>query len=125
MTILVAHSTTPESAAALEAAYAESERRNNEEILVFILDGDEPDVSAATARGLTVGFRHPKELDRDPVGGLVDVGTELDASVLVIGIKHRTATGKLLFGSAAQRILLDATCPVLAVKAAQGSAGTR
>lgn len=119
MTILVAHSTTPESAAALEAAYGESERRANEEIVVFILDGDEPDVSAATARGHTVSFRHPKEFDRDAAGGLVDVATELDASVLVIGIKHRTATGKLLFGSTAQRILLDATCPVLAVKVPQ------
>lgn len=54
------------------------------------------------------------------MGGVVDAATALDASVLVIGIKHRTATGKLLFGSSAQRILLDATCPVLAVKVAQG-----
>ncbi|CAM3728558.1 MULTISPECIES: universal stress protein [Tsukamurella] len=120
MTILVAHSTTPESAAALQAAYAESERRGREEIVIFILDGDEPDIANAAERGLAVTFRHPKELDRDPVGGLVDAGTELDASVLIIGIKHRTPTGKLLFGSSAQRILLDATCPVLAVKVNQG-----
>jgi nucleotide-binding universal stress UspA family protein len=36
--------------------------------------------------------------------------------VLVIGIRHRSAVGKLLMGSAAQRILLDVDCPVLAVK---------
>ncbi len=119
MTILVAHSDTPESAAALDAAYAESERRGKEDVIVFILDGDEPDVSAGTDRGIAVTFRHPDERDRDPVGGLVDVGSSLDASVIVIGIKHRTATGKLLFGSSAQRILLDATCPVLAVKVPQ------
>lgn len=119
MTVLVAHSTTPESAAALTAAYAEAERRK-EEVIVFILDGDEPDVSEVTARGLAVTFQHPQEFEKDPVGGLVDAASAMGASVLVIGIKHRTATGKLLFGSSAQRILLDATCPVLAVKVPQG-----
>ena len=37
--------------------------------------------------------------------------------LIVIGLRHRTAVGKLLMGSVAQRILLDARCPVLAVKA--------
>ena len=109
-----------ESAAALEAAYLEAERRNGEPVVVFVLDGDAPDVSEATARGLDVTVEHPKEYEKDPVGGVVDAATALGASVLVIGIKHRTATGKLLFGSSAQRILLDATCPVLAVKVSQG-----
>ncbi|WP_369135946.1 universal stress protein, partial [Modestobacter sp. I12A-02662] len=36
--------------------------------------------------------------------------------VLVIGVRRRTAVGKLLMGSAAQRILMDVDCPVLAVK---------
>ncbi|BDH56816.1 universal stress protein [Tsukamurella sp. PLM1] len=84
-----------------------------------MLDGAAPDVSDAQARGLTVSVEFPKEYEKDPVGGVVDAATRLDASVLVIGIKHRTATGKLLFGSSAQRILLDATCPVLAVKVPQ------
>ena len=40
-----------------------------------------------------------------------------DAELIVIGMRHRTAVGKFLMGSTAQRILLDAPCPVLAVKA--------
>jgi nucleotide-binding universal stress UspA family protein len=47
---------------------------------------------------------------------VIDVAVEVDASVLVIGLRHRTAVGKLLMGSTAQRILLDCPCPVLAVK---------
>ncbi len=40
-----------------------------------------------------------------------------DAGLLVIGLRKRTPTGKFLLGSNAQEILLDAPCPVLAVKA--------
>ena len=54
---------------------------------------------------------------RDVGDALLDVAEEVDASMLVIGIRHRSPVGKLLMGSTAQRILLDARCPVLAVKA--------
>ncbi len=44
------------------------------------------------------------------------------AEVLVIGLRRRTAVGKLLLGSAAQRILLAIKWPVLAVKGPPTSA---
>ncbi|MGY1730465.1 universal stress protein [Geodermatophilus sp. SYSU D01045] len=44
------------------------------------------------------------------------VADEVDASVSVIGLRRRSPVGTLLMGSAAQRILLDATRPVLAVE---------
>ncbi|MBF0688381.1 MAG: universal stress protein [Cellulomonas sp.] len=57
---------------------------------------------------------------RDIAEELVAIADEVGASLLVIGIRHRSPVGKLLLGSTAQRILLDARCPVLAVKAAEG-----
>lgn len=34
----------------------------------------------------------------------------------LLGIRHRTAVGKLIMGSVAQRVIIDARCPVVAVK---------
>jgi len=44
------------------------------------------------------------------------VANETDADLIVIGLRRRTPVGKLILGSNAQRILLDAPCAVLAVK---------
>ena len=54
---------------------------------------------------------------------VLDVASEVDATLIVIGIRRRTAVGKLITGSTAQQILLDADCPVLAVKARPAPTG--
>jgi nucleotide-binding universal stress UspA family protein len=48
---------------------------------------------------------------------LLQVADETGAELIVIGLRKRTPVGKLIMGSNAQRILLEARCPVLAVKA--------
>lgn len=35
---------------------------------------------------------------------------------VVIGVKKRSRVGKLLFGSTAQKVIIDAKCPVISVK---------
>jgi nucleotide-binding universal stress UspA family protein len=55
----------------------------------------------------------------DPADDLINVATEVDADFIVIGLRRRSPVGKLILGSNAQRVLLDAPCPVLAVKAAE------
>ena len=52
----------------------------------------------------------------EPSEDLLSVADELGADLIVIGLRRRTPVGKLILGSNAQRILLDASCPVLAVK---------
>jgi nucleotide-binding universal stress UspA family protein len=55
----------------------------------------------------------------DPADDLVNVATEVIADIIVIGLRRRSPVGKLILGSNAQRVLLDAPCPVLAVKASE------
>ena len=52
----------------------------------------------------------------DPAEDLISVAEEEKADFIVIGLRRRSPVGKLILGSNAQRILLDASCPVLAVK---------
>ena len=55
--------------------------------------------------------------DMDPAEDLINVADEVAADFIVIGLRRRSPVGKLILGSNAQRVLLDAPCPVLAVKA--------
>ena len=52
-----------------------------------------------------------------PSEDLIQCARDEGADLIVIGLRRRSPVGKLLLGSNAQEILLDAECPVLAVKA--------
>jgi nucleotide-binding universal stress UspA family protein len=129
MTIVVGYVPTPQGDAALTAAISEAQLRNEALHVVNTSRGDAPvdnrlasqDQLAAVrdrldASGVTYEIEQKFQGD-DPAAQLVELADRLQASLLVIGIRRRTPTGKLLTGSQAQRILLDANCPVLAVKA--------
>lgn len=118
----------PRGEAALQHAVEECRRRDARLVVVNSSRGDalvderfvQGDALRRLQDELTVSGV-PSEL-RQPVRGrdvaeeLADVVRETGAELLVIGIRRRTAVGKLLMGSAAQRILLDVECPILAVK---------
>lgn len=69
-----------------------------------------------SAEGLEVVVRH--EMVDDVADAVITAADEEQATLIVVGIRHRTPVGKLLLGSVAQRIILEAHCPVLAVKPA-------
>jgi nucleotide-binding universal stress UspA family protein len=119
MTIVVAYADTPPGHAAVAAAVAESSGARETVIIVPAVRGDKaPDVGEVETRWPDIAGR--VEVERgdlgDPSDNVVQVAQRRDARLVVLGLRARTPVGKLVFGSTAQRILLDATCPVLAVK---------
>jgi nucleotide-binding universal stress UspA family protein len=128
-TVVLGYVPKPEGEAALAAAIAEAQLRNAALVVVNshrARHGDaeahatiEQELEEVRTRveeaGIAVDVRHPEtgfEASEDLLG-IVD---EVAAELIVIGLRRRTPVGKLILGSNAQRILLDAHCPVLAVK---------
>jgi nucleotide-binding universal stress UspA family protein len=131
MAIVVGYVPTKEGRAALATAASEARLRNAKLVVINSNRGGR-DLDAAEARRyeeelLTVrrqleeaGIEHEvRQLVRgmEPAEDLITVADEVDATLIVIGLRRRTPVGKLILGSNAQRILLDAPCAVLAVKA--------
>ena len=130
MTVLLAYIRTPEGDAALAVAIAEASRRGTGAVVVNVtrpaaaVDSPvsaEQNLDAVAARFAEAGV--PVEVRQlpagtDPADGVVAVATETGPDVIVIGLRRRTAVGKLIIGSTSQQILLGVDAPVLAVKAA-------
>lgn len=118
MTIVVAYADTPPGSAAVSGAVAES-REGETVVVVPAVRGERtPEVTEVESRWPELAGR--VEVERgdlgDPADTVIQVAQRLDARLIVLGLRTRTPVGKLVFGSTAQRILLDATCPVLSVK---------
>jgi len=47
---------------------------------------------------------------------LVQLADEHKAGEVIIGVRRRSKVGKLIFGSTAQYVVLNAPCPVVTVK---------
>ncbi len=133
MTVLAAFVPTPEGEAAFAAGLEEAARRGEDLLLLNSPRGGAP-VSADAAppelveqlskRAQAAGVRLDVRQDAhsgDLADEVVRVAEQSDASVIVIGLRRRSPVGKLLMGSTAQRILLDADRPVLAVKPHKGA----
>jgi len=128
MPVLVGFVPTPEGRAALRRAVVECHLRSTRLIVVNSeyrsADSTGVDPSAAEVRAACaeLGVSEPEfEVHRlhdayEPADHVLAVAEETDAELIVIGLRRRTAVGKLILGGSAQRILLDASCPVLAVK---------
>lgn len=126
MAVVVGFVATPQGRAALEEGLREAQRRNCRLTVVIHAkrhgSANDFDLMEDEVRD----FLDPAQVSydvriiekgNDIAEDLISSAEELKAEVIVIGLRRRSAVGKLILGSNAQRILLDAPCPVLAVKA--------
>jgi len=128
-TIVVGYLPTPEGTAAFESAKKWAVATSAKLIVVNTAkSGDNAHPSFAPAQDLdaidtelsVAGVSHEvlQPTDARSAGEtILAVAATHYADLIVIGIRVRTPVGKLITGSTAQQILLDAPCPVLAVKA--------
>ncbi|MDV8024649.1 universal stress protein [Rhodococcus sp. IEGM 1330] len=129
MTVIVGYSPTTEGKSALPFAFREALMRGTDLIIVA------EDTSASDAEfGATVESArdevsavgvttkvHDNEPGRSHADNLIDLSFDEQVQLVVIGIRRRSPVGKLFMGSISQRVLLEAHCPVTAVKPPVGS----
>ena len=130
MAVVVGYVATPEGRAALRRAAVEARLRGTDLVVINsnredVGRDEDParsggDLDEVRAELDTSGVTYEvRQLTRgsEPADDLIAVAAEIHADFIVIGLRRRSPVGKLILGSNAQRILLDAPCPVLAVKA--------
>lgn len=132
MTIVVGYIPSPEGETALTQAIAEAANRNASLVVVNSSKGDTPiDDHLIDAReyhqleerltqaGITFRIiRTPQ--GADPADEILNAARAQSAELIVIGLRKRTPMGKFIMGSTAQRVILQAGCPVLSLKAEDG-----
>lgn len=128
MTVIAGYIPTPEGEAALEEATREAERRGVELVVLnsarreayvddrYAQDSQWQAIEERLGQsGIRFRLLRP-ESTNDTATDLIEAAQQYRADLLVIGLRRRSAVGKLILGSTAQRVLLQAPCPVLAVK---------
>ena len=132
MNIVVGYVDTDQGRAAVDRAIEEAQLRSAKLVVVHSLGrtaGEEApeyrDRLEALQKRLTAldveAEVHEYARGKDPAEDILQAADDHDAALIVVGLRDRTRTGKYLLGSDAQDVLLGARCPVLAVKAPQGS----
>lgn len=127
MTILVAYAPRPEGQAALDKGLEIAKRRNEHLLVVNATPGSGDDAAMAGASdvervekllldsGVSAEFKQYGR-GKSAVEEIEALVATLPVSLLIIGLRKRSAVGKLIMGSVAQELLLSIACPILAVK---------
>lgn len=126
MRIVVGYLRSPEGTAALNRAIEEATLRKAELVVVHSAPDRADEVRSYEEEfeqlGLRLdnaGIKH-RTIDyvrgNSPAQDLLEAIEEFDVGLAVIGVRRRSAVGKLVLGSNSQDVLLKASCPVLAVK---------
>lgn len=134
MSIVVGYIDTPEGNAALDSAIAEAKLRGEKLVVLHSAEGGAGQTAAEALANAEAIEAVRDRLDEEgvefsthdyvrgntPAEDIMAAVRDHGGSMIVIGIRTRSSTGKLLLGSNALDILHDTTVPVLCVKAASG-----
>ncbi len=127
MTVVVGYIPDKYGEAALAEGIEEARRRRTRLVVLNASKGDalvdrrylgEHELAELRGRLDRFDLQHDvhQAITADVAEEMLKVVHETGAQVVVIGLRHRTPVGKMIMGSVAQQVLLDAPCPVLAVK---------
>ena len=127
MSVVVGYIPNEYGEAALGEAFAEAQRRGTGVVVVNTTRGDSlVDKKYVGEQGRSeleqrlssapVDVELRQTVGADTADEILDVVRDVAAEALVIGIRHRSQVGKMLMGIVATRLLMEAPCPVVAVK---------
>ncbi|WP_028474622.1 universal stress protein [Nocardioides alkalitolerans] len=127
MSILVAYVPNETGERVLETGLQYADRLGLTVHVLNVVNGEAPvEETAATPdhlthlrtrhEGLPIPIAVEQLMSPDSAEAILDRATELGARLVVIGVRRRSAVGKLLLGSVSQKVILGAEVPVLAVK---------
>ena len=128
MTIVVGYAPTKPGQAALLVGIEEAQLRGAALVVLNTSRGDalsdpgyaqpaDLDWVRTTCTEAGVDFSIRQEVrGRDAAEEIVELLHEVRADLCVIGIRRRSSVGKMLLGSNAHRVLMQAPCHVLSVK---------
>jgi nucleotide-binding universal stress UspA family protein len=130
-TIVVGYVPTPEGLAAVDYALSHAQAIGGARIVLVNSgahgrDSDPKfapaeDLDALAERFAGAGLTHEIRQSAQafsPAEEILAAAEEAGADLIVIGLRRRTPVGKLFLGSSSQHVILDAACPVVAVKRA-------
>lgn len=127
MTVVLAHLPGNSAEPAFAAAVRQAVFHQTDLVIVNVASGDAPVdphiastdelnrfVTRAAEADVAASVEQP--IDDDVAGAIVQCAERHRAEVVVIGVRRRSAVGKLLLGSVAQRVMLESESPVLGIK---------
>lgn len=131
MKILVCYNNKPRGVAAITLAQAYAAKWEAEIVVVWAISRDKPlkqkqiqeieeELEGHLAQlfeNCDMAYKVDLLIDMTTAGEqIVDFAEQVKADLIVLGLRRRSMTGKVLFGSNSQTIIMNAPCPVLSVR---------
>ena len=130
MTVVVGYVPDATGLLAVDEAARQAQWRGTDVVLVNVVGpagysvptaAEEKTIDAVSKRladhGVAFSVRQPEQVLERPAEVLLEVAEETDAELIVVGVRRTSPVVKAVLGSTVQRVLADATCPVLCVRA--------